>query len=37
MTYFKLETYVPEEFVTAVKDALARAGAGKLGDYDHCF
>lgn len=37
MDYFKLETYVPENFADAVKDALAAAGAGKLGDYDHCF
>ena len=37
MTYYKLETYVPEEFAEAVKDALAAAGAGTLGDYDHCF
>ena len=37
MTYYKLETYVPEEFAYAVKEALAAAGAGKLGDYDHCF
>ena len=35
--YFKLETYVPEEFAEQVKTALAEAGAGKLGDYDHCF
>ena len=37
MTFYKLETYVPEEFAAAVKDALAAAGAGRLGDYDHCF
>ena len=37
MTCYKLETYVPEEFAEAVKDALAAAGAGKFGDYDHCF
>ena len=37
MTYYKLETYVPEEFAAAVKDALAAAGAGRLGDYDRCF
>lgn len=37
MTYYKLETYVPEEFADAVKNALAAAGAGKFGDYDHCF
>lgn len=37
MTFYKLETYVPAEFAAAVKDALAAAGAGKLGDYEHCF
>ena len=37
MKFFKLETYVPEEFAEAVKAALAAAGAGKLGDYDRCF
>ena len=37
MTYYKLETYVPEDFAGKVKDALAAAGAGKLGNYDHCF
>lgn len=37
MTYFKLETYVPEEFVETVKAALAAAGAGSLGRYDRCF
>ena len=37
MTFYKLETYVPAEFVAAVKDALAAAGAGRLGNYEHCF
>lgn len=37
MNYYKLETYVPEEFAERVKDALAAAGAGKLGAYEHCF
>lgn len=37
MKYYKLETYVPEAFVESVKEALALAGAGKFGDYDHCF
>ena len=37
MTFYKLETYVPAEFAAAVKDALAEAGAGRLGDYEHCF
>ena len=37
MTCYKLETYVPEEFAERVKEALAAAGAGRLGDYDRCF
>lgn len=37
MTWYKLETYVPEEFAERVKTAMAAAGAGKLGDYEHCF
>ena len=37
MRYYKLETYVPEEFTGRVKDALAAAGAGRFGSYDHCF
>ena len=37
MRYYKLETYVPEDFAEAVKEALAAAGAGRMGDYDHCF
>ena len=37
MTYYKLETYVPEEFADAVKEALAAAGAGRFGGYEHCF
>ena len=37
MTFYKLETYVPVEFAPAVKDALAAAGAGRLGNYEHCF
>ena len=37
MRYYKLETYVPEDHAEAVKEALAAAGAGRLGDYDRCF
>ena len=37
MRCYKLETYVPEDHAEAVKEALAAAGAGRLGDYDHCF
>jgi dinuclear metal center YbgI/SA1388 family protein len=32
----KLVVFVPHADVRAVVDALARAGAGRLGDYDHC-
>jgi len=33
---FKLCFYVPESHLTQVKDALFAAGAGQIGDYDHC-
>lgn len=32
----KLVTFVPDEHVEAVLDALARAGAGIIGDYERC-
>ena len=32
MRYYKLETYVPEDHAEAVKEALAAAGAGRMGD-----
>lgn len=35
-TLYKLEFYVPETHLEAVKAALFAAGAGKVGDYDHC-
>ena len=33
---FKLTTFVPGEAVDAVRDALAEAGAGVIGNYTHC-
>lgn len=33
---FKLVTFVPPEAGTAVRDALAEAGAGVIGGYDRC-
>src|SRR5512147_1862449 len=33
---YKIEIYIPEEFVPALREALARAGAGRIGNYDHC-
>lgn len=32
----KLEYYVPEHSVSATTEALFRAGAGKIGNYDCC-
>lgn len=33
---FKLVFFVPKEHVDRVKQAVFEAGAGKIGDYDHC-
>ena len=33
---YKLVTFVPQGAEDAVRDALANAGAGKLGHYSHC-
>jgi dinuclear metal center YbgI/SA1388 family protein len=32
----KLVTYIPESHLDLVRDALFSAGAGVIGDYDHC-
>jgi len=32
----KLVVFVPHDAVAAVRDAVTAAGAGALGDYDHC-
>ena len=32
----KIELYVPESHLTAVKTALFEAGAGRVGNYDCC-
>ena len=33
---YKIEFYVPDSHVEEVKDALFRAGAGHMGNYDRC-
>ena len=33
---YKIELYVPESHLTAVKTALFEAGAGRVGNYDCC-
>lgn len=35
-TIKKLTTYVPKNEVILVRDALFKAGAGNIGNYDHC-
>ncbi len=32
----KIVTFVPEQHVDAVRNAMAMAGAGVIGNYDHC-
>ncbi len=33
---YQLIFYVPESHLESVKAALFKAGAGRIGDYDHC-
>ncbi len=33
---YKIEVYVPESHLEAVKTAMFAAGAGRVGDYDSC-
>jgi hypothetical protein len=33
---YKIEFYVPETHLEAVKSAMFEAGAGNIGDYDSC-
>ncbi len=35
-TQVKLEIFIPAEFISALGEALAEAGAGVIGNYDHC-
>lgn len=34
---FKLEIFIPEQFVISLRDELAKVGAGRIGKYDHCL
>ena len=36
MHFFRLDVYVPDSHVEAVKTALFEAGAGSFGNYDSC-
>jgi hypothetical protein len=35
--FYKIEIFLPEEALEGVMEALARAHAGEIGDYDRCF
>jgi hypothetical protein len=34
--YVKIVVYVPVEFADSIRDALAKTGAGKIGNYSDC-
>lgn len=34
--FYKIVVFVPEEAVEQVRDAMAEAGAGRIGQYTHC-
>ncbi|MFW2371640.1 MAG: NGG1p interacting factor NIF3 [Gammaproteobacteria bacterium] len=33
---YKISVFIPETHLEPVKTALFEAGAGRIGDYDHC-
>jgi hypothetical protein len=33
---YKIEVFIPEEFVSVLLETVAKAGAGIIGNYDHC-
>lgn len=37
ITHAKLEIFAPPEAQEALQAALAEAGAGRIGNYDHCL
>src|SRR5215208_2688968 len=36
-TDVKLEIFVPKEYALKIRDALAKIGVGRVGNYDHCL
>jgi hypothetical protein len=36
-TDVKLEIFVPQEYALKIRDGLAKIGAGRIGNYDHCM
>jgi hypothetical protein len=35
-TDVKLEIFAPQEYALQIRDALAKIGVGRIGNYDHC-
>lgn len=35
--YYKLEIFIPEEFLNDLQTTLANEDAGHIGNYDHCL
>ena len=35
--YVKIVLTTPESYADVIKNAMAKAGAGKIGNYSHCF
>jgi hypothetical protein len=35
-THLKIVVFVPETHTDAVREAMGKAGAGKIGNYSHC-
>jgi len=34
---YKIEVFIPVDFVESLQEALTAAGAGRIGNYDTCF
>ncbi len=32
----KIEVFIPEDYVSALQEEISAAGAGRIGNYDHC-
>lgn len=37
ITDVKIEVFIPEPYVLALRDELSKVGAGHIGAYDHCI
>ena len=34
---YKIEVFIPEDFVEALRDELSKVDVGHIGNYDHCI